>query len=122
VAAAGALRSRLSDLILSEQIRQIFADSAETYGSPRVHAELLLGRGVRVSKKRVARLMREAGLIAVSTKKRKGSTTRTKEHPLAPDLVERDFAVGAPDRLWVADFTQLTTWSGTAYVAVVADA
>ena len=45
-----------------------------------------------------------------------------KEHPLAPDLVQRDFAVDAPDRLWVADFTQLTTWQGTAYIGVVADA
>jgi len=112
----------LSDLILGEQIRQIFAESAETYGSPRVHAELRLGHDVRVGEKRVARLMRQAGLVAVSSKKRKGSTTRAAEHPLAPDLVERDFTVDGPDRLWVADFTQLTTWQGTAYVAVVADA
>lgn len=112
----------LSDLILGEQIRQIFAESAETYGSPRVHAELRLGHDVRVGEKRVARLMRQAGLVAVSSKKRKGSTTRAAEHPLAPDLVERDFTIDGPDRLWVADFTQLTTWQGTAYVAVVADA
>src|SRR5581483_1478135 len=65
---------------------------------------------------------RQAGLVAVSSRRRKGSTTRAKEHLLAPDLVQRDFAVDAPDRLWVADFTQLTTWQGTAYIAVIADA
>jgi len=62
------------------------------------------------------------GLVAIHSNKRKGSTTRAKEHPLAPDLVGRDFNVDGPDRLWVADFTQLTTWQGTCYIAVVADA
>jgi putative transposase len=112
----------LSDLLLAERIRQIFAESRETYGSPRVHAELRLGHGIKVGEKRVARLMRQAGLVSVRAKKRKGSTTRATEHPLAPDLVERDFAVDEPDRLWVADFTQLTTWQGVAYLAVIADA
>jgi putative transposase len=87
-----------------------------------VFNELKLGRCLHIGEKRVARLMRQAGLVAISAKKRKGSTTRAKEHPLAPDLVQRDFAVDGPDRLWVADFTQLTTWQGTAYIAVVADA
>ena len=112
----------LSDLLLSERIRQIFAESRESYGSPRVHAELRLGHGIQVGEKRVARLMRQAGLVSVRSRRRKGSTTRAKEHPLAPDLVERDFAVEAPDRLWVADFTQLTSWAGIAYIAVIADA
>ena len=48
--------------------------------------------------------MRQAGLVSVRSKKPKGSTTRAKEHPLAPDLVERDFSIDGPDRLWVADF------------------
>jgi transposase InsO family protein len=87
-----------------------------------VYTELKLGRGLRVGEKRVARLMRQAGLVSVHHRKRKGSTTRAKEHPLAPDLVQRDFAVDAPDRLWVADVTQQTTWTGTAYVAVIGDA
>jgi putative transposase len=113
---------RLADWLLTEQIRGIFAESEQTYGSPRVFKELTLGRGVRIGEKRVARLMRQAGLVAISSRRRKGSTTRAKEHPLAPDLVQRDFAVDGPDRLWVADFTQLTTWQGTAYIAVVADA
>jgi putative transposase len=112
----------LADWLLAEQIRSIFDESEQTYGSPRVFKELTLGRGLRVGEKRVARLMRQAGLVAIHTRKPKGSTARAKEHPLAPDLVERDFAVDGPDRLWVADFTQLTTWRGTAYIAVIADA
>ncbi len=112
----------LADWLLTEQIRRIFDESEQTYGSPRMFKELKLGQGHKIGEKRVARLMRQAGLVSIHVKKRKGSTTRAKEHPLAPDLVSRDFAVDGPDRLWVADFTQLTTWRGTAYVAVVADA
>jgi putative transposase len=112
----------LADWLLTEQIRVIFEESEQTYGSPRIFKELKLGRGMQIGEKRVARLMRQAGLVSIHSKKRKGSTTRAKEHPLAPDLVDRDFTVDGPDRLWVADFTQLTTWQGTAYIAVVADA
>jgi putative transposase len=112
----------LADWLLTEQIRGIFDESEQTYGSPRVFKELKLGRGMQVGEKRVARLMRQAGLVSIYAKKRKGSTTRAKEHPLAPDLVQRDFCVDGPDQLWVADFSQLTTWQGTCYVAVVADA
>jgi putative transposase len=112
----------LADWLLTEQIRGIFAESEQTYGSPRVFKELKLGHSLAIGEKRVARLMRQAGLVSVYARKRKGSTTRAKEHPLAPDLVQRDFSVDGPDRLWVADFTQLTTWTGTCYIAVVADA
>jgi putative transposase len=112
----------LADWLLTEQIRGIFAESEQTYGSPRVFKELKLGHGLAIGEKRVARLMRQAGLRSIHAKKQKGSTTRAKEHPLAPDLVGRDFNVDGPDRLWVADFTQVTTWQGIAYIAVVADA
>lgn len=112
----------LADWLLTEQIRGIFIESEQTYGSPRIFKELKLGQGQKVGQKRVARLMRRAGLVSIYAKKRKGSTTRAKEHPLAPDLVQRDFSVDGPDQLWVADFSQVTTWQGTAYVAVVADA
>jgi putative transposase len=112
----------LADWLLTEQIRGIFDESEQTYGSPRMFKELKLGRGMQIGEKRVARLMRQAGLVSIYSNRRKGSTTRAKEHPLAPDLVQRDFDVDAPDRLWIADFTQRTTRAGTAYVAVVADA
>jgi putative transposase len=112
----------LADWLLTEQIGAIFDESEQTYGSPRIFKELKLGRGMQVGEKRVARLMRQAGLRSIHAKKRKGSTSRAKEHPLAPDLVGRDFTVDRPDALWIADFTQLTTWTGTAYIAVIADA
>lgn len=112
----------IADAVLTETIREVFAESDTTYGSPRVHAELRLGRGIRIAEKRVARLMRQAGLVGVGDGRGRGATRRDREHPLAPDLVGRDFCVDRPDALWVADFTQLTTWQGTAYVAVVMDA
>lgn len=99
----------LADSLLTERIRGIFEESEQTYGSPRVFKELKLGCGTQIGEKRVARLMAQAGLRSIHAKKRKGSTTRAKQHPFAPDLVGRDFDVDGPDRLWVADFTQLTT-------------
>jgi putative transposase len=102
-------------------IDQIFAESRRTYGSPRVHAELRLGHDVRVGRKRVERLMRKGGLVAVSSR-RKGSTRRDPLAAPAPDLVDRDFTASGPDELWIADFTQIATWQGVAYIAVVADA
>ena len=83
-------------------IRRIHRDSHGTYGMPRVHAELLAG-GCRVGRKRVARLMREAGLAGVS--RRRGTRTTCPEpgRRAAPDRVERVFRADAPDRIWVAD-------------------
>jgi putative transposase len=112
----------LDDAALLALIDQIFAESRQTYGSPRVHAELLLGHGVRVGRKRVERLMRRGRLVAVSTRRRCGSTRRDEQAAPALDLVGRDFHPSAPDQLWIGDFCQAATWQGVAYVAVVADA
>jgi putative transposase len=112
-------RRRRDDEVLGE-IRAIHEQSAATYGWPRVHAELR-HRGVRVSRKRVARLMREAGLSGM-VRRRKGRTTVSVPGiATAPDLVRRDFAPTAPDRLWVADLTEIATWEGKLYLAVVVD-
>jgi putative transposase len=101
-------------------IRAVHADSKATYGWPRIHAELR-HRGERVSRKRVARLMREAGLSGM-VRWRKGRTTiRVPGVATAPDLVRRDFAPAAPNRLWVADLTEIATWEGKLYLAVVVD-
>jgi putative transposase len=112
----------LADAALLAVIDRIFATSRHTYGSPRVHAELRLGHDIHVGKKRVERLMRRGGLVAISTRRSKGTTRRSPEAASAPDLVERDFTASGPDQLWIADFCQVTTWQGTAYIAVVADA
>jgi putative transposase len=106
---------------LAAVIDQVHAESHGTYGWPRVHAELR-HRGVRVSRKRVARLMRRAGLSGM-VRRRKGKTTiRVPGIATAPDLVRRDFAPEAPNRLWVADLTEIATWEGKLYLAVVIDA
>jgi putative transposase len=108
------------DAELLEQIGAIHDESQGTYGWPRVHAELR-HRGVYVSRKRVARLMRAAGLSGM-VRRRKGRTTiRVPGIATAPDLVRRDFAPAAPNRLWVADLTEIATWEGKLYLAAVID-
>ncbi len=110
-----------ADAALTERIRKIHEGSRGTYGVPRVHFELTT-EGVRVGRKRVARLMKAAGLQGVSRRKGIRTTVRCPEACPAPDLVERDFTVPGPDRLWVADITYIATWAGFLYLAVVLDA
>src|SRR5215208_6967807 len=88
-------RSR-SDALLGEQIRQIHDRSRGTYGAPRIHAELRLGLGVHVSRKRVARIMCEHGLQGVHRRRRGGLTRRDPAATPAPDLVQRRFAPPGP--------------------------
>ena len=111
----------VADVALLEQIRDIHARSRGTYGAPRVHAELRLGLDIRVGRKRVARLMRAAGLQGCHRRRRHGLTRRDPQAAPAPDLVERNFTPPAPDRLWVADITQQRTGEGWLYVAAVLD-
>ena len=113
-------RSR-RDAVLLTRIRETHAVSRGTYGTPRIHAELA-AEGVSVGRKRVARLMRGAGLRGVSRRKGPRTTQRDEQHRPAPDLVERDFTAEGPDRLWVADITYVATWAGFLYLAVVLDA
>ena len=113
-------RRWVDDVRLLELIHEIHRDSDGTYGSPRVHAELR-HRGVRVGRKRVERLMRRHGLSGL-VKRRKGKTTvRVPGVRPAPDLVARDFAPTEANRLWVADLTEVSTWEGKLYLAVVLD-
>jgi putative transposase len=108
------------DAELLKRIRAIHERSRGTYGVPRVHAELA-EEGTRIGRKRVARLMRAAGLEGVSRRKKRRTTIRDDHHRPAPDLVEREFAAAAPDRLWVADITYIPTWAGFLFLAVVLD-
>ena len=112
-----------ADAALSEKIARIHRESRETYGAARVHFELRT-LGVRCARKRVARLMREAGLFGCGGRRRKARTTirsQTECTPPAPDLVRRNFAPEAPDRLWVADITYVRTWEGWLYLSFVLD-
>lgn len=113
-------RHEVQDGELLELIESIYADSRATYGAPRVHAELAAD-GIHVGRKRVARLMRRAGLVGAS-RRRWCVTTTSDGTPPAPDLVDRDFTVSEPNQLWVADITYIPTWAGFLYLAVVLDA
>ena len=110
-----------TDAELSERIAEIHRRSHATYGAPRIHAELK-AQGIHVGRKRVARLMREAGLHGATRRKWMNTTVRDRTARPAPDLVNRNFAAAAPDCLWVADITYIPTWAGFLYLAVVLDA
>lgn len=106
---------------LTERIREIHQRSRETYGYPRVHAELR-ALGVDCNRKRVARLMRKDGLQGCVRGRRRKHTTRQNLLAIpAPDLVERNFVATAPDRLWTADITYLPTDEGFLYLAFILD-
>ncbi len=117
----------VADAALTEQIRQIHGASHGIYGSPRVHAELRDSDGpfrVACSRKRVARLMRRAGLQGCHRRRRRRTTVADPLAAPAPDLVQRRFApatVAAPNRVWVADITYVWTLEGWLYLAVVLD-
>jgi putative transposase len=111
----------VADQQLTEQIRGIHQRSRGTYGAPRVHAELRLDHGMHVARKRVARLMRAAGLVGCHHRRRRGLTRRDPQASPAPDLVGRRFTAAAPDRVWTADITYVPTWQGWLYLAVVLD-
>ncbi|MDE2753488.1 MAG: IS3 family transposase, partial [Gemmatimonadota bacterium] len=110
------------DAELKGRILAKWIESEKIYGCPRIHAALR-DEGERVSRKRVARLMREMGIEGVTRRRfRTGTTKRDAQARPAPDLVARDFSAEGPDQLWVADITQVRTWAGWLYLAVVLDA
>ncbi len=112
--------SNRANVALTERIQEIHRRSRETYGSPRVHAELR-ALGIRCGRKRVARLMREAGLRGCLRGRRRVTTRRGKDAPAA-DLVKRNFATTQTDRIWVADITYVATRrEGFLYLAFILD-
>ncbi len=114
-------RRSLDDAVLTERIRQLHAASDGIYGSPNIHADLR-EEGTRVGRKRVARLMRQAGLRGVSRRRGYVVTTQRDPHQRpAPDLVNREFTAAGPNQLWVADMTWMPTWAGFIFLAIVLD-
>ena len=109
------------DAALLARIRAIHEYSRGTYGVPRIFEELK-AEGIHVGRKRIARLMKAAGLQGVSRRRSTWTTRRDKDARPAPDLVDRDFTALGPDRLWVADITYVPTWAGFLYLAIVLDA
>jgi len=117
----GTSRHRAKDTKLLELIKRIYKQHKKRYGSPRIWAELRDRHGLRVSRKRVERLMREAGLRA--RQKRKWTKTTDSKHslPIAENLLNREFYAEGPGRKWVSDITYLRTSAGWLYLTVVID-
>jgi putative transposase len=106
---------------LAREIRAAHADSRCTYGSPRVYRELK-AKGVAACENTVAKVMREQGIRSIVRKRFKARTTDSSHpHPVAPNLLDRDFAAPAPDRKWAADITYIATGQGWLYLAAVID-
>ena len=108
------------DAELRAHIQALFVQFKGRYGAPRIHNELAK-EGARVSRKRVARLMRESGLRAKTARKYKATTDSNHALPVAPNLLERRFDVSAPNTVWVSDITYLWTRQGWLYLAVIVD-
>ena len=109
-----------SDLLLVRQIRKIHIESRESYGEPRVRADLRAG-GFAVSGKRIARLMQIHGLKGKKRNKSKASSSSPGIMPAAPNILKRQFSVQLPNRAWVSDITYMPTAEGWLYLAVVSD-
>ena len=110
------------DWELTQKIVTIWRQNRQVYGRPRIYADLKED-GEKVGQKRVGRLMKQAGIVGASRRRRGPKTTRRNDDARpVPDLVERDFTADGPDQLWVADITYIPTWAGFLYLAVVLDA
>ena len=94
--------------------------SDRSYGSPRVHQDLQ-ALGIRCGRKRVARLMRENGIRAKQARRHKVTTDSDHNHPVADNLLDRQFDVDGPDRVWTADITYIWTREGWSYLAAILD-
>jgi len=111
---------QMADAKLSEQIGAIYVSSRSTYGSPRVHRGLRR-EGVRVGRKRVERIMRRDGLRGRIRRRFKRTTDSNHAFPVAPNTLDRQFDVDAPDRVWAGDITYIRTANGWGYLAVMLD-
>ena len=111
----------VADIALTAKIHAIHRRSGESYGAPSIHAELADEHQIFVGKKRVARLMRAAGLKGLQPCRFVSTTVTDPAADHALDKVDRHFSAAGPDRLWVADITYIPTWSGFLYLAVVLD-
>jgi transposase InsO family protein len=108
------------DARLRVEISALHSKSRRTYGSPRILRDLR-GKGRRVSRKRVARLMRELGLEGRRKRRFRATTDSQHRFPVAPNILMRDFDVDAPNTAWVTDITYLATLEGWLYLAVILD-
>lgn len=111
---------QLDDMVLLAHIRSQFSTSNETYGAPRMHAELKED-GLHVGRHRIARLMRDNGLKALQKRRYKKTTDSCHGGPIAANLLDQDFACDGPDQKWGADISYVWTAEGWLYLAIVLD-
>jgi transposase InsO family protein len=119
-AARGVSRRTAVDQQLTRQLRVAHADSRGTYGRPRLH-QVLRARGIRVSAKRVARLMQAAHLVARGRHRYRVTTDSAHAHPIAPNRLQRRFRATRLNAIWAADITACPTRGGWCYLAVILD-
>lgn len=117
---AGPTETELAEVELVQEIREIHDEFDESYGSPRITAELR-DRGRQVNHKRIARLMRVHGIVGVHKPAKVRTTIPAEDAPPLPDLVKRNFAPGVPDVAWVGDISYIPTGQGWLYLATVID-
>jgi transposase InsO family protein len=115
-----ASQRKREDALLTQEIRQVFDKHQGRYGSPRIHRELH-AQGRSLSRKRVARLMCEAELAARRKHRRVLTTKRDATHPVAPNVINREFTATEPNTKWVTDITYIPTTQGWLYLAVILD-
>lgn len=108
------------DAQITQEIQQVFSSHQGRYGSPRIH-KALHDQGRGIARKRVARLMREAALSARRKPRRVLTTKRDVTHPVAPNLLNREFTAAEPNKKWVTDITYIPTAQGWLYLAVILD-
>lgn len=114
-------KRKMADMILSMHIKDIFKQSRDTYGSYRIHAELL-DEGVRCGRERVARLARENNLEPKAVRRFKVMTTDSKHKlPVAPNVLDQNFTAERPNQIWLTDITYVSTTEGWLYLAAVMD-
>ncbi len=113
-------KRQLDDMVLLAHVRTQFAISNETYGSPRMHAELV-EEGLTVGRHRVARLMRDNGMRALQKRRYKKTTDSGHGGPVVANLLDQDFVCDGPDRKWGADISYIWTAKGWLYLAIVLD-
>ena len=113
-------RRQREDAQVTQEVRQVFVTHRGRYGSPRIHVELK-DQGQRISRKRVARLMREAGISARRKRRRVITTRSDASHPVAPNVLNREFTAIEPNTKWATDITYIPTMQGWLYLAVILD-
>jgi len=113
-------RRRIDNEGLLIEIRRVFVEHDANYGSPRIW-DALRKDNIPCSENRIARLMRTNGLAAVQKRKFKATTNSKHNWPIAPNLLERNFSVDEPNKIWVTDITYIWTWDGWLYLSFVLD-